>query len=181
MGKGDSENQGWTVVQRKRKQTKQGNKSTHSIFLYNFPEEVTTQKALEMFKNCGKILDIILPRKRDKKNKRYGFVHTVSIEEAGLIISNAKKKGGLSTRIKISINNPEGKKENVNIKVPKIGSIDVMAVNLQKAMDAQQSSQLGKKMEFTETVVDEEIEKGLFQTRIGFIRSEEHSNVLQNK
>lgn len=52
----------------------------------------------------------------------------------------------------------------------------------QKERDSEQSASLGNKMfEYTEATVDEEIEKGLFQTKIGFSRLEEKSSVLHNK
>lgn len=58
----------------------------------------------DCLRNTGAIVDIILPLKRDKRNKRYGFVKTTSELEAGKIILNAKEKGGLATRIRMSIN-----------------------------------------------------------------------------
>lgn len=43
-------------------------------------------------------------RKRDKKNKRFGFIKTILEEEAGFIILNAKGKGGIGAKIKMTIN-----------------------------------------------------------------------------
>lgn len=50
-------------------------------------------------------MDIVLPRKRDKNNVRYGFVKTITEEEAGKLILNAKSKGGWAAKIRIIINN----------------------------------------------------------------------------
>lgn len=100
--KEDSE---WTVVHRKHSHPKNGKKPVFSIFIYNIPTDATSKVIWNLFKDCGKVLDIILPRKRDKKNKRFGFVLTTSEEEAGLIIPNAKEKGGVDSRICMTINN----------------------------------------------------------------------------
>ncbi|KAL8131293.1 hypothetical protein AgCh_007282 [Apium graveolens] len=62
----------------------------------------------DCFKRTGKVLDIILPRKRDKKGKRFGFVKTISELEAGTIILNAKENRGLGSKIKMSLNGKQG-------------------------------------------------------------------------
>ncbi|KAK1361501.1 hypothetical protein POM88_045975 [Heracleum sosnowskyi] len=98
----------WELVQRKRSNKRVFSEEHNTIFLYNIPDNATTQEVWSMFKGCGQIDDIVLPRKRDKRNNRYGFVKTRSEREAGVIISNVKEKGGLSAKIKMMIN---GKKE----------------------------------------------------------------------
>lgn len=94
----------WILVQRRKKVTKTIVNPSFTIFLYNFPLDILVKRMCEEIKSCGKVLDIILPRKRDKRNKRFGFIKTSSEEEAGLIILNAKEKGGLISRIRMRIN-----------------------------------------------------------------------------
>ncbi|KAK1389926.1 hypothetical protein POM88_018104 [Heracleum sosnowskyi] len=62
----------------------------------------------------GNIKDIILPRKRDRWNNRFGFVKTVSEQEAGFIISNLKQYKGLGRILKMSINEKRGKAMDLN-------------------------------------------------------------------
>lgn len=55
-----------------------------TVFISNIPEEVQLKDLWRICKRIGRIRDIILPRKRNKSNKRYGFVkvfelHTVQI------------------------------------------------------------------------------------------------------
>lgn len=52
----------------------------------------------------GNIKDIILPRKRDKWNKRFGFVKTYSKLEVGKIISNVRNFKGLGRILGLTIN-----------------------------------------------------------------------------
>lgn len=66
---------------------------TFTIFLYNIPVEISAKRMWKEIKSYGKVLDIILPSNRDKRNKRFDFIKTSSEEEAGLIIINAKEKG----------------------------------------------------------------------------------------
>lgn len=54
-------------------------------------------------------MDIILPKKRDRLGKRYGFVKTMDEREAGAIICNAKQDKRLGGKISMTIN---GKNEN---------------------------------------------------------------------
>lgn len=91
-------------MQRRKKGMKSIAKPTFTIFLYNIPVEISAKRMWEEIKSCGKVLDIILPSKRDKRNKRFGFIKTSSEEEAGLIIIIAKEKGGLLSSIRMRIN-----------------------------------------------------------------------------
>lgn len=93
----------WTLVT-SRKQGKAANKGSKdsyisTIFLYGIPESDTAREIWNLFKKCGTILDIILPKKRDKRNQHFGFVKTTSETEAGWIINNVKEAGGLGLKI----------------------------------------------------------------------------------
>lgn len=102
----EKDRQEWTVVRNKRtiKKVRMESKTLHTIFLHNIPDKVSAKDMWDCLRNTGEVLDIILPRKRDKKNKRYGFVKTTSELEAGKIILNAKEKGGVAACIRMSIN-----------------------------------------------------------------------------
>lgn len=70
---------------------------------------MTARDLWDLFKMRGDIKDIILPKRRDIRNKRYGFVKTCSELEAGMIISNLKQFKGLGRILKMKIN--ESKEE----------------------------------------------------------------------
>lgn len=73
-GKRSSINEeGWTLVQRRKRGIKSSDKSLFTIFMYNVPFDVPAKSMWSELKGCGKIIDIILPRKRDKRNRRIGF------------------------------------------------------------------------------------------------------------
>lgn len=90
-------NLGWTIVMNKKKRTIR-DKSTNqgcTIFVTKIPDTASTMEIWDYFKQKGKILDIVLPKKRDKCNNRIGFVKTESELEAGVIISNLEQLKGL--------------------------------------------------------------------------------------
>lgn len=159
----------------------------------------------ECLRHTGTIVDINLPMKRDKRNKRYGFVKTTSESEAGEIILNVKEQGGLTTRIKMSIN------ENVKQKMYSVpeartaGTSDTKSFNNKTGFDTgakpsgasakkafsqnalplnhTEVNELGTKMfEYIEAqLVDDEIMQGLYDTKIGISWSDETSVNLQDK
>lgn len=57
-------------------------KGNKCIFFSGIPENTQTKELWGFFRKLGKFKDIILPRKRDKFNNRYGFLHTASIYDA---------------------------------------------------------------------------------------------------
>ncbi|KAK1364859.1 hypothetical protein POM88_040420 [Heracleum sosnowskyi] len=118
---GDDEVIGWTLVQSRKKRNKLSRKDAYTIFLYGIPIAALARGIWSFLKDCGVIKDIILPRKRDKRNKRFGFIKTISELEAGGIISNAKQKGGLGAEIRMSINDEDKQGSKLGKKVePKI-------------------------------------------------------------
>ena len=79
-------------------------KENITVFLHGIPEDTMGREIWDLFKSCGNVLDIILPRRRDARGKRYGFLKTTSEKEAGAIISNAKMNKTLGSKIRMSIN-----------------------------------------------------------------------------
>lgn len=48
----------------------------HMVFVYNIPENAQLKELWTIFKKAGSIKDLILPQKRDKYNRRSGFIKT---------------------------------------------------------------------------------------------------------
>lgn len=181
------------VKSRKRKDTSPGkqSKGVVTIFLHNIPVEATGREIWSLFQSCGRVVDIILPRKRDISGKRYGFIHTDSEREAGAIINNAKMDRLLGNRIKMTINNGvsnpkigKGAKETIpsmNFNRGRIAKEDVIKSSNkeEKVGDSIKNSgeddkaegniSFSKKMfEFIEVEIDEEVEQALLGCKIGY-------------
>jgi hypothetical protein len=56
-------------------------KTTTSFFITNFPEEATTEDLWKLFLKYGRIGEVFIPRKRDKKGRRFGFVKFKEVVE----------------------------------------------------------------------------------------------------
>ncbi|KAL8114154.1 hypothetical protein AgCh_021139 [Apium graveolens] len=189
-----NDDDGWTLVQRKKKPKGKG-QILHKIFLYGIPDEVKARDMWSCFKGCGVILDIILPRKRDKNNRRFGFVKTISEGEAGKIILNAKEKGGLAAKIKMSIidngmsSMDAGRNFNNKVRDEKKGVHWANTAKLEEAVknkpDKKESldGDLGTKMfKFTEArIVYENIEEGLMVTLVGYTKLDNSSATIQKE
>ncbi|KAK1363102.1 hypothetical protein POM88_038663 [Heracleum sosnowskyi] len=112
-----------------------------------------------LFNQGGKILDIILPRKRDKRNKSYGFVKTTTELEACSIISNLKQMKGLGRRLNMSVN-----KNVINVKGESLK--DSRSPKIYNPGNWRGK----KKFEFLEVEVDEEMEEALLGSWIGYTK-----------
>ncbi|GLT31165.1 hypothetical protein SLA2020_059220 [Shorea laevis] len=53
---------------------------TTTFFFYNFPEELEAKFLWNCFQMYGKVVDVYLPSKRDKRGKRYGFVRLTGVK-----------------------------------------------------------------------------------------------------
>ncbi|GLT51099.1 hypothetical protein SLA2020_245360 [Shorea laevis] len=51
-----------------------------TFFFYNFPEELEAKFLWNCFQMYGKVVDVYLPSKRDKRGKRYGFVRLTGVK-----------------------------------------------------------------------------------------------------
>ncbi|GLU09811.1 hypothetical protein SLE2022_266510 [Rubroshorea leprosula] len=51
-----------------------------TFFFYNFPEMLTEKNLWYRFQRCGKVVDVFVPKKRDKWGKRFGFVRMVGVQ-----------------------------------------------------------------------------------------------------
>ncbi|GLU15451.1 hypothetical protein SLE2022_319410 [Rubroshorea leprosula] len=52
-----------------------------SFFFYNFPEEMEAKFLWNSFQMHGKVVDVYLPSKRDRRGKRYGFVRLTGVKD----------------------------------------------------------------------------------------------------
>ncbi|KAK1388481.1 hypothetical protein POM88_016659 [Heracleum sosnowskyi] len=178
-------NDSWTLVTSKRNkklknaegrsQPNQDSSSDKTIFMVNIHQEAKTSALWNFFKRCGNIKDIILPKKRDKNNKRIGFIKTSSELEAGIIISNATELGGWGRRIAMSIN--QDKRESTgkigyskevkskNVKEPKV-FVPKKATKDYKVFENEDIST--KMFAYIEAEIDDRVEEGLFKTMVGF-------------
>ncbi|GLT93322.1 hypothetical protein SLE2022_111200 [Rubroshorea leprosula] len=50
-----------------------------TFFFYNFPEEIDAKFLWNSFQMYGKVVDVYIPRKHDKRGKRYGFVRLTGV------------------------------------------------------------------------------------------------------
>ncbi|GKV29207.1 hypothetical protein SLEP1_g38153 [Rubroshorea leprosula] len=51
-----------------------------TFFFYNFPEELEAKFLWNSFQMYGKVVDVYIPSKRDKRGKRYGFVRLTGVK-----------------------------------------------------------------------------------------------------
>ncbi|GKV32336.1 hypothetical protein SLEP1_g40952 [Rubroshorea leprosula] len=51
-----------------------------NFFFYNFPEELEAKFLWNSFQMYGKVVDVYIPRNRDKRGKRYGFVRLTGVK-----------------------------------------------------------------------------------------------------
>ncbi|GLT33474.1 hypothetical protein SLA2020_080620 [Shorea laevis] len=56
-------------------------RQTVSFFIYNFPEDWDAKALWYRFQNCGKVVDVYLPGKRDRRGKRFGFLRMEGVQE----------------------------------------------------------------------------------------------------
>lgn len=56
--------------------------STRTTFFFtNFPDNFHAKHMLKSFLHCGDIEEVVIPAKRDKIGKRFGFVRVVNVQE----------------------------------------------------------------------------------------------------
>lgn len=194
----DGVNQEWKKVSYKQKSaTKPMDKyaKATTIFLHNIHAEATGKDIWGLFNSCGQILDIVLPKKRDKLGKRYGFIKTTSELEAGAIISNAKMDKRLGGRIGMQINknveagkkdvkgkNVDADRRDANGNSNKVSGIHQNSRMQAEWLKAEEQMDFGKKIfEFIEVEVDKEVEEALQECKVAYTWFEEEVGNLQDK
>ncbi|XP_058775700.1 uncharacterized protein LOC131649953 [Vicia villosa] len=56
-----------------------------SFFFSEFPEEYGAKEMFEIFADFGLVVEVVIPPKRDKRGKRYGFVRFRKVRDARLL------------------------------------------------------------------------------------------------
>lgn len=180
----------WHVVNKKNKVKSPVKSEESTIFLVNIPHETKAKEVWVFFKSCGRIRDIILPMKRDKNGKRIGFIKTSNELEARSIINNAKEKGGLAIKVKMSINGSQRQREKEQSEEEHYLHRDLKGAgkhNQRGNYESRDKQNLDandpgiKMFEYIEAEVDEEVEVGLLQSMVGFTWSDEITENLQSK
>lgn len=72
---------------------------SNTIFFFGFPDNMLAKDIWHFFKKGGRIKDLILPKRRDKNNNRYGFVLFDDSEDGSkfLVSLKGRKLGGVVT------------------------------------------------------------------------------------
>jgi hypothetical protein len=58
---------------------------TTSFFITNFPAEATTGDLWKLFQNYGRVGEVYIPKKLDKRGRRFGFVKFKEVEDAEML------------------------------------------------------------------------------------------------
>ncbi|KAK1399306.1 hypothetical protein POM88_009169 [Heracleum sosnowskyi] len=174
----NKDEQEWTLVKSKKGKKTPRAEEANTIFLYGIPEGATAREIWNIFKVCGEMKDIILPRKKDKRNQRFGFVKTYSELEAGRIITNVKERGGIGEKIRMNINGKAGQERVLVVKEKsqfqsnkeKEKFESVVPDRVAHKGEDQKDSYLGTKMfDFMDAAIDDDVETGLMQTKKIFL------------
>ncbi|GLU14436.1 hypothetical protein SLE2022_310070 [Rubroshorea leprosula] len=78
---------------------------TSTFFFYNFPEELEAKFLWNSFQMYGKVIDVYIPSKRDKRGKRYGFVRLSGVKNEIQMERRLNEMwiGSYKIRVKIAI------------------------------------------------------------------------------
>ncbi|KAL1819552.1 hypothetical protein ACET3Z_014421 [Daucus carota] len=88
--KEEAQEDGWTTVRRKKKPSKTTSRHVNTIFVSNIPIQATAKELWQFFNKKRQVKDIILPKKRDKLNRRYGFVKVRQEQDVNDIMQGLK-------------------------------------------------------------------------------------------
>ncbi|GLU13970.1 hypothetical protein SLE2022_305700 [Rubroshorea leprosula] len=57
-----------------------------TFFIYNFPENVEVKELWYRFQMYGKVIDVFVPKKRDKWGKRFGFLRLLGVQNVSQMV-----------------------------------------------------------------------------------------------
>ncbi|GLU12862.1 hypothetical protein SLE2022_295200 [Rubroshorea leprosula] len=79
-------------------------RQTKTFFFYNFPENCEEKELWYSFQRCGKVLDVYVPKKRDKWGKRFGFLRMLGVQNDIQIVRRLNDIwfGSYKLRVKIA-------------------------------------------------------------------------------
>ncbi|KAK1370195.1 hypothetical protein POM88_036287 [Heracleum sosnowskyi] len=88
---------GWILVENRKKRAKLVEKlkihpssTVTTIFIAKIPNRTRAFKIWKFFSSVGRVMDIILPKKRDRFSNRIGFIKTEDVNSAEKILKNLK-------------------------------------------------------------------------------------------
>lgn len=184
----------WNEVRANVRREKEVGKKENgcTIFMYKIPDDTTSRDLLDLFKSCGNVKDVILPRKRDKRNNRIGFIKVKNELEAGELINNIKQSKGLGRRLSLSINQESNKEvsktdlPNQRVSTPvnkghphrkenKVKEVSVVLQDLQKDLD---KKDYNSRFEYIEAETDPNIEEVFEKSLVGISEEEQCPNEL---
>ncbi|GLT98752.1 hypothetical protein SLE2022_162380 [Rubroshorea leprosula] len=79
-------------------------RQTKTFFFYNFPENCEEKELWYSFQRCGKVLDVYVPKKRDKWGKRFGFLRMLGVQNDNQMVRRLNDIwfGSYKLRVKIA-------------------------------------------------------------------------------
>ncbi|GKV41666.1 hypothetical protein SLEP1_g49166 [Rubroshorea leprosula] len=79
-------------------------RQTKTFFFYNFPENCEEKELWFSFQRCGKVLDVYVPKKRDKWGKRFGFLRMLGVQNDNQMVRRLNDIwfGSYKLRVKIA-------------------------------------------------------------------------------
>nr|GEX44447.1 nucleotide-binding alpha-beta plait domain-containing protein [Tanacetum cinerariifolium] len=63
-------------------------KISTSVFVTNFPDQINAKELWNTCKQYGFVVDAIIPTRRSKAGKRFGFVRFINVSDAELLVNN---------------------------------------------------------------------------------------------
>lgn len=87
------------MVNIKRNKTSKPRELRGTIFVAKIHPKATARDVWTFFQKGGKILDIVLPKKRDKYNNRIRFVEVIYEEVTHIIVNSLKHKELLEVKL----------------------------------------------------------------------------------
>ncbi|MCI14413.1 endonuclease/exonuclease/phosphatase family protein, partial [Trifolium medium] len=79
-------------------------KVTTSFFITNFPNEATSEDLWELFLQYGKVGEVYIPKKLDKRGRRFGFVKFKEVKEVEMLSESLRDVwlGSFKLRVNLS-------------------------------------------------------------------------------
>jgi RNA recognition motif-containing protein len=128
---GDSSHQGGRLSEKGRGFVHHLDRITTSFFFTNFPLDVKVMELWGLFNKFGKVGEVYIPNKLDKKGQRFGFVKFKEVTDAKELEGRLENVWWESYKLRINLSRfNRGVKSATN---PKIQSGGVKAANTMKA------------------------------------------------
>lgn len=102
-GLNDIGHEEWKVVTYKKHKNPERSNRRCTIFVAKIHPKATTKNIWDFFQNEERILDIILPKKRDKDNNRIDFVKVKNQESAIKVVERLRNKKLMGEKIDLKV------------------------------------------------------------------------------